>query len=145
MNNAEISIDDKGLVTSNHQAMVDYLANAIGDLPPVSVEPNHYFAHGTYTRELFIPKNTVIAGKIHRYDCIAIIPYGHVSVVTDDGSYEIKGPQTLVTGSGSKAVFAHEDTLWITVHPWNGEPDVDAVEDYVIVKHNAELKRIMEV
>lgn len=118
----------------DHKKSIDNLAKGIVDcgLDPVSLEPTNYFAHGTYTRELFIPKGTVIAGKVHRYNCIAIIPYGHVSVTTDTGSFEIKGPKTLITGTGSKGVYAHEDTLWITVHPWSGPEDVDEVEKYVI-------------
>ena len=58
--------------------------------------------------------------------------YGHVTVTTDKGPLEIIGPQVLVTGSGAKGVFAHEDTLWITVHPWDGDEDVEQVEAYVI-------------
>lgn len=129
-------------INPDHQKKLDTLACAIvdSDLQPMDLEPNHYFAHGTYTRELFIPKGGIIAGKIHRYDCIAIIAYGHVSVTDETGSFDIKGPKVLVTGTGAKAVFAHEDTLWITVHPWSGEPDLKQIEDYVIVKHDLGLE-----
>ena len=129
-------------INPDHQVKIDALADAIVDakLPPVSLEPTNYFAHGTYTRELFIPEGTVIAGKIHRYNCIAIIPYGHVTVTTDDGDYDIIGPKTLVTGTGSKGVFAHKDTLWITVHPWHGIEDVNEVEKYVIIPPERQLE-----
>jgi hypothetical protein len=119
----------------DHQTKINALADAIVDskLDPVSLEPKNYFAHGTYTRELFIPEGTVIAGKEHRYSCIAIIPYGHVTVTTDEGVYDVVGPKTLVTGTGSKGVYAHKDTLWITVHPWHGVEEVEEVEKYVII------------
>ena len=118
-----------------HEQMVQDLAAAIIDsgMEPANLEPNHYFAHGTYTRELFIAKGTTIAGKIHRYPCITVILFGRCIFTTDQGVFEVIGPKTMVTGTGSKAVYALEDTLWLTVHPWDGEPDLEKVEEYVIV------------
>lgn len=104
------------------------------------IEPNHYFAHGTYTRELSIKKGTFLAGKIHRYNCITIVPYGHCRMITDKGDFDVIGPQTLVTGTGSKGIYAYEDTLLITVHPWSGEHDLNKVEEYVICSSYEENK-----
>jgi len=133
-------------IYEDHKQKIDKLNDAIlnSGLPILDMEPNHYFAHGTYTRELFIPKGTVIAGKIHKNDCIAIIVYGHVKVTTDKGDYDIKGPKVLVTGSGSKGVYALEDTLWVTVHPWDGETDLKTIENAIIDPSYEALEQTQE-
>ena len=91
----------------------------------------HLFAHGTYTRELFIPAGVCITGKIHRFSTVNIICKGKIKVVTDEGSFEIEGPDSFVSGAGvKKAVYAIEDTVWINVLPWDGEKDLDLIEKH---------------
>jgi len=105
------------------------------NLAPRTLEEKHYFAHGTYTRELYIPADTVLTGKIHRHSCINIITKGRIKVVTDEGEYEISAPHTFVSGPGvKKAGYTLEDTIWLNVHPWDGiEEDVDKIENEVII------------
>lgn len=106
----------------------------VENFPLVQLEERHYFAHGTYTRELHIPKGTVLTGKIHRHSCINIISQGKIAVVTDEGKKEISAPYTFVSGPGvKKAGFALEDTVWLNVHPWDGEENLSAIEASVIV------------
>jgi len=105
-----------------------------------NLEPNHYYAHGTYTRELFLPAGSFYVTKIHRYDCIAIILYGRCNVVTDKGDYELVGPKVLITDKGSKGIQVIEDTLWVTVHPWDGQQTIEELEDYVIAPSYAALE-----
>ena len=100
---------------------------------PAELEEKHYFAHGTYTRELFIPKGTTLTGKIHRHSCINIISQGKIRVITDEGEYDIEAPHTMVSGEGvKKAGYALEDTVWINVHPWDGVSDLNQLEQQVI-------------
>lgn len=100
----------------------------------IDLEPKHYFAHGTYTRELFLPAGTILTGKIHRHSCINIISQGKILVVTDEGEYEITAPHTFVSGAGvKKAGCVLEDTIWINVHPWSGKQDLALIEKEVIV------------
>ena len=47
----------------------------------------HSFADGIYVREIFIPKDTVIVGKIHRHDHPNFLMSGRVIVITEDRSY----------------------------------------------------------
>ena len=65
-----------------------------GDLQPTLEDCTltHYFAPvdkkygcGTYARQMFIPKGTVIIGKIHRYQHLNFIMKGKVSVATEFG------------------------------------------------------------
>ena len=95
-------------------------------------EPNHYFAEGTYVRELMIKKGTFMAGKSHRFCCVSIF-IGHCKVITESDDFEINGIKTMTTGTGTKGIFAIEDTLLITVHPNpdNGT-DLEKIESRLI-------------
>jgi hypothetical protein len=100
---------------------------------------NHYFAHGTYTREVHLPKGLVLTGEIHRHSCINIISKGKILVVTDEGEYTIEAPHTFVSGPNvKKAGAVLEDTVWLNVHPWDGESDLDQIKQQVIVRENLE-------
>ena len=107
------------------------------ELPQLEIETKHYFAEGTYTREVFLPKGTVLTGKIHRFSCINIIAQGKILVITDEGEYEIEAPHTFVSGPHvKKAGCVLEDTVWINVHPWDGAQDLDTIEQTLILSEN---------
>lgn len=100
----------------------------------IELETRHHFAHGTYTRELHIPKRCVITGKIHRHSCINILAKGKIRVVTEEDDYDIEAPYVFVSGPGiKKAGYALEDSVWINVHPWNGTDSLEQIEAEVIV------------
>ena len=112
---------------------------AMGDDVPYVTK--HYYAHGTYTRELFIPAGTVMTGAIHRYSAINIIAQGKVTVVADSATAEdFEAPHVFVTAAGvKKAIVALTDTTWINVLPWDGEPDPELMEDAFTVSSYDEL------
>lgn len=121
------------VINLNHRERMKKLETAMLKFPQLELEEKHYFAHGTYTRELFIPAGTVLTGKIHRHSCINILSKGKMKVVTDEGEYEIEAPHTFVSGPGvKKAGVALEDSIWINVHPWDGEEDLKAIEHELI-------------
>ena len=69
----------------------------------------HYFSpkdekYGccTYAREMFIPKDTLIIGKIHRHQHLNIISKGKVIVYTEFGEKHLEGPVTFVSEIGLK-------------------------------------------
>lgn len=77
----------------------------------------HFFADGVYVREMFMPKWTAIVGHIHKYEHVAIVHYGDMSVYDHTGLRRIVGPRTFVSEAGVKrAFYLHEDTLFSTVH-----------------------------
>ena len=102
----------------------------------------HYFSpkdekYGccTYAREMFIPKGTLIIGKIHRHQHLNIISKGKVKVFTEFGEKYLEGPCTFVSEIGLKrSVYAEEDTLWTTIHmtEFVGEENLDKIEQEVI-------------
>lgn len=115
----------------NIYALEDAIVN---ELPLLDLDVRHHFAGGLYARELFIPAGTILTGKIHKYDCINVVPVGKIQVATEEGSKLIEGPYVFVSPPGTKrAGVTLEDTIWITVHASN-ETDLDALEKQLIAE-----------
>jgi hypothetical protein len=109
----------------------------------VHIEPVHHFADGTYCREITIPKGTTLTGKIHKTEHINIISKGDISVLTENGIQRIKAPCTIVSKPGTKRVgFAHEDTVWTTVHATN-EKDLEQLELELIAPTHEDFERFI--
>lgn len=104
----------------------------------------HVFTTGIYARQIFIPKGTIIVGKIHRHDHLNFISVGDVTVVTKDGRERIKGPCTMVSTKGTKrALIAHADTVWTTIHANpTDETDLERMESLIIVPSYEALEEI---
>lgn len=99
----------------------------------------HIFAPGLYAREMFIPKGTVIVGKIHKHAHVNTISKGKCSVMTEFGPREIEAPHTFVSDVGTKrVVVALEDVVWTTYHP-SHETDLEKLEDEIIAKSYDEI------
>lgn len=108
-------------------------------MPQIDPPLNHYFAPGLYAREILLPKGSLVVGKLHKHAHINTILYGHVTVYTEFGESELKGPLTFTSKVGTKrVVFSHEDTLWTTYHVTE-ETDLDKIEDFVIAKSYDEI------
>ena len=97
---------------------------------------------GTYAREMFIPKGTVIIGKIHKHQHLNFIMKGKVSVATEFGKKYFEAPHVFISEVGLKrAVYAEEDTIWVTVHltEHQGEDNLSKIEEEVIAPTYEEM------
>ncbi|MCK5600592.1 hypothetical protein KAR91_01915 [Candidatus Pacearchaeota archaeon] len=104
----------------------------------------HHFAPGTYAREMFLPANHTIIGKIHKHAHINIISKGKVMVYTEEGPVEKVGPCTFTSLAGTKrAVFVVEDTIWTTIHVTD-KTDLDEIEEEIIATDYDEIKELEE-
>jgi hypothetical protein len=91
----------------------------------------HTFRDGMYMRKLFIPKGSLIVGKIHKVDCMNIVAQGDISVLTETGSARVRAGFTLASPAGIQKVgYAHEDTIFINVFRTD-ETDVDRIEQAI--------------
>lgn len=112
----------------------------IDDLCPVK----HHFAKGVYAREMFIPKGTVLVGKIHKHTNLNIMSAGELSVLTDEGIKRVKAPFTVISPPGVKRIaYAHEDTVWTTVHGTE-ETDIEKIEQQFIAQSEQEFLEFCE-
>lgn len=129
-----ILVDQKIKITGYRDKIQQLEQFMVEEFDEVELQVNHYFAHGTYTRELIIPAGTLLTGQIHRHSCVNILTKGCIQIVTEDGVHEIVAPHVMVTGDGSKkAGYALEDSIWINVLPWNGEDSVEQIEQKFII------------
>lgn len=98
----------------------------------------NYFSKDVYARELFIPKDTILTGHIHKYENLNIMTKGDMSVLVGEEVKRVKAPFVVVSPPGTKRIaYAHEDTIWITIHGTN-EKDVSKIEDKFIAKDEEE-------
>lgn len=110
------------------------LEDALKAMPHAHIpeDVHHHFAPGVYMRELRIPKGAVLTGKIHRTDHLNILAQGEISVLTEHGVRRLTAPCVIQSSAGIKrAGYAHEDTVWITVHPTT-ETDLAKLEEQLI-------------
>jgi hypothetical protein len=128
------------------------LEKAISELPeslsPEEAEEQlntHLFAPGVYARTILIPQDMCVVGKIHKHAHVNIITYGMVKVITEFGEDILEGPCTWVSEPGTKrAVYAMEDTQWITIHPNpSNTEDIKAIEDEVVAESYEELDKLL--
>jgi len=94
----------------------------------------------TYTRELFIPKGTMLLGKIHKKPCLNIITKGKIIIkknMEDNGVlYEVPGDRTLtfITDAGSQKIgYALEDTIIINIFSEVISNTLEEVEEELII------------
>lgn len=128
------------------EELVEDMAEAIdeGKVVGLNMDANlrHFFADGIYAREFTIKKGQYIVGKIHKTKHINIISIGDISVKTPFGSVRYKAPATFISPIGTqRVVFAHEDTIWTTIHHADGH-DLDKIEDEVIAKSYGEIPEV---
>lgn len=98
--------------------------------PMVDCPLNHKFTPGLYIREVFMPKGTLITSQIHKTCHPFFILKGCVSVFSEnDGEQLLRAPYSGITMPGTRRVLKiHEDTIWITCHPTDIEPENDSEE-----------------
>jgi hypothetical protein len=104
----------------------------------------HAFAPGAYGRQIFIPKDTLVVGKIHKHAHLNFLMKGKVSVATEEGPMLLEGPLMMVSKAGTKrVVYTHEDTTWATVHLTDSQ-DLEQIEEEIIAKSYDELDLLLD-
>ena len=104
--------------------------------PQVDLDVTQYFCKGLYVRELLIPANVTLVGKIHKDPCINILLQGEIEIATDEGPKCLSAPMIFPSKKGLKrAGYTLSDTRWVTVHPNpdNEQRDADGMADLYTV------------
>jgi hypothetical protein len=108
----------------------------------VEIPPKHHFSKGVYAREISIPKDTVVIGKIHKHQNLNILSQGEMLLVSVDGVMHVKAPYTIVSSPGVKRLaLALSDCVWTTIHGTN-ETDIDKIENEFIAKTYDDVKEL---
>lgn len=99
--------------TQTMREKVERLEDMLAQLPPIEIPVRHYFAPGTYAREITIPKDTVLIGAVHKTDNLVVLSAGKLRLVTENGPVVISAPHTMLCKAGAKnAAIALEDSVW---------------------------------
>ena len=97
-------------------------------LKQADVPVKHYFANGFYAREMTMPADCTVVGKIHKSEHLCILSKGKVELVSDEKSETLEAPYTYVSKPGAKrALYSHTEVVWTTVHLSN-ETDLEKLE-----------------
>lgn len=109
--------------------------------PQVEIPVQHFFSgDGVYGRQIFMPKGTLMTGRIHLHEHLNIILQGDVTMMTVDGPRRVKGPMSMVSAPGTKKIgYVNEDTIWMTVHATH-DRDVKNIERTLTANSYAEYE-----
>lgn len=118
----------------------------IGDSPICPLK--HSFSDGIYVREIFIPANAKLTGKIHKHQHPNFLMSGVVKVITETGGEEmLYAPCSMISEPGTKrALYAVTDLIWITVHlnPTNTQ-DLQKLEKIVIAESYQDFDKYKKI
>ncbi len=104
----------------------------------IALPVTYYHGGGVFTGELFIPKGTIVVGKIHKFENLNVMTKGEMSVLVGDEVKRVKAPFVVVSKPGTKRIaYAHEDTIWMTFHATK-EVDPNEVEKVFIAQTEQE-------
>ena len=78
----------------------------------------HSFTDGVYCREMTIPPETMVVGKIHKHKHHNFLVKGEILVATAEGGVQhLKAPMMIVSDPGTQRVgYALTETVWTCVH-----------------------------
>ena len=116
------------------------LVDVMKELPQLDAPVKHNFSKGVYAREIFMPKDMLIVGKVHKTRHLNIISQGKCTVATPTRRLDITAPFTFESMEGEqKVVYIHEDVVWTTIH-LTEETDLAKIEEQCIAKdYNEQL------
>lgn len=114
----------------SHAEQVAYIGHTLAQYPQTECPLKHHFAPGLYMREIFMPAETIVLGKIHKTEHFNILVKGSCLIVHADGSREVlQAPMTFVSKAGvQKVLLILEDMIWMTTHVTD-ETDVKKLEE----------------
>ena len=104
----------------------------------------HYHAPGLYGREMWMPENCLITGKIHKTEHICILSKGKVTVADGGKSVTYHAPATIISKVGAKrAIYAHEESVWTNFHATELD-DPEEIEQEIIAETFEQLDTYIE-
>jgi len=101
-------------------------------MPQVELPIEHYQIDGVYVRSMFIPAGTILTGKIHNFESIAILAKGRIRITNGTDSYVISEGHIMVDKPGVKRLgYAETDVIFITVHRTDNT-EIDDIEKELV-------------
>tara|TARA_E500000305_G_scaffold2235_2_gene2140 strand:+ start:236 stop:838 length:603 start_codon:yes stop_codon:yes gene_type:complete len=122
-------------ITELEQAIIS-VEGTTGEVMHKANPVKHTFAGGCYIREIYNPAHELIVTKIHKKEHPFFLMKGEMSILTEEGIQNIKAPYQGVTKPGTKrAIYTHEECIFITVHATENTTVEDVEEEVVCTKY----------
>lgn len=107
----------------------------------------HTFVDGVYIRQIYMSKDTIVVGRIHKKDHYVNLLAGDVSIYDEvNGLHRLTAPCTFKSPKGIKrALIMHEDTIFQTVHRMDDpeQRNVRKIEDEMTCDTYEELEQFL--
>jgi hypothetical protein len=99
------------------RAQIEQLEDAMLEHPQVFIPVVHRFAPGLYIREITVPADTVMTGRVHRHEHFSAMVSGEMSTLVDGNIQRISGYRPFIAPPGTKRVgYTHTPVVWLTCH-----------------------------
>jgi hypothetical protein len=122
-------------ISELEQALIN-VGDTTGEVMHKANPVKHTFAGGCYIREIYNPANELIITKIHKKEHPFFLMKGEMSILTEEGIQHIHAPYQGVTKPGTKrAIYTHEECIFITVHATENTNIEDVEEEVVCTKY----------
>lgn len=122
---------------------VNFAEKLMKQLPQRELKVEHNFSFGVYARILYIPADTILVGKLHKYPQINLLRQGCLSVLVGEEVKKLKAPCVVASPAGTKRIAqVHLDTIWVTIHGTYLR-DVGQIEDYFIAQDDKDYLDFM--
>ena len=97
------------------------IQNELRQMPQVHLPVTHHMIDGVYVRCMHIPAGTMLTGKIHKSENIAILAQGRLRVADANKAVVMEGVRIIIDNPGVKRLgYAETDVVFITVHKVEG-------------------------
>jgi hypothetical protein len=147
-----VEVDAKGAVefkyndaeTKPVRLLITKIKDALLELPDqIEMTTTHEFVKGLYIRRLFIPKGTLLVGKIHKQECINVVEQGDIAILTETGAMRVKAGFTIVSPAGiQKLGYANEDTVFTNIFRTD-VTDIDQIEQELVWETHEQMERLL--
>ena len=129
--------NDRGLLWANIKVFKEQILSLNESVEAGTKEMNemfplkHNLQDGLYTREILMPKGSLVVSFIHKQNHPSFFMSGEMSVLLDTGEVKkIKAPMKVMTEIGTQRVaYMHEDCIWICVYKTNKKTVEEAEKD----------------
>ena len=144
LNELERPLSQRLLEIPTIRSRVNAIEAEMKKQPQLELRVENYFSLGVYARALYIPKDTILVGKIHKYPQLNFLMQGSMSVLVGEEIQTVSAPFIVASPAGTKRIAkALEDCIWVTVHGTN-LTSVDEIEQHFIAQDEDDFQKFVE-
>tara|TARA_R110000850_G_scaffold222606_7_gene348495 strand:+ start:2113 stop:2625 length:513 start_codon:yes stop_codon:yes gene_type:complete len=105
----------------------------------------HRIENGMYTRQVFMPKGSLVASFIHKQNHPSFFLSGEMSILNEKGIIEsLKAPLSLNTLIGTQRIaYMHTDCVWVCVYRTDKESIQEAEKEVYTLDYRTLPKEIL--